>query len=134
MMTLSKLIATSGIAIAATCGIASAQGTTDRVYAFHSPSQRGCPPLDWHVVLTGGNQLNGMISWDNMQLMAHVSGTVNTTARTFQMTAQEQGGQGRTATITGTVQQNGWLVASINGANVKCTGVTVQWYSPYEGK
>ena len=45
-----------------------------------------------------------------MQSMARVSGTLNPTARTFQMNAQEQGGQGRTATISGSVEANGYLV------------------------
>jgi hypothetical protein len=44
------------------------------------------------------------------------------------MNAKEQGGQGRTATISGSVEANGYLVASIDGPNVKCTGVRVQWF------
>ena len=127
-MTLAKFITTSGIALAATCGVAAAQSQQQRLYAFHSGAQYGCPPLDWHVVLTNGTDLDGMVSWNNMQSMAHVSGTLNEKAATFQMTAQEQGGQGRSATINGTVQQNGYLVANISGPNVKCTGVTVQWF------
>jgi hypothetical protein len=112
-------------------GIGSAQSLPPgRVYAFHSGAQNGCPPLDWHIVIGENNELNGMISWDSMQSMAHATGTVNPTARTFQMTAKEQGGQGRTATISGTVQPNGWLLANISGPNVKCTGVTVQWSVP----
>jgi hypothetical protein len=127
-MTLAKFIANSGIALAATCAIASAQNLPQgRLYAFHSGPQSGCPGLDWHIV-ADGNNLNGMISWNNMQNMAHATGTLNPTARTFQMTAQEQGGQGRTATINGSVQSNGYLVANITGPNVKCTGVTVQWF------
>ena len=123
-MTISKFLAT-GIAIAATCGVAQAQ---ERLYAFHSGPQHGCPPLDWHVLLTNGNQLDGVVSWNNMQSMAHVSGTLNVDAKTFQMNATEQGGQNRTATISGTVEANGYLVASIDGPNVKCTGVRVQWF------
>ena len=42
------------------------------------------------------------------------------------MTAKEVGGQGRTATINGTADNNtGWLTANIQGANVKCQGVKV---------
>jgi hypothetical protein len=127
-MTLSKLIATGAIAAAAMCGTASAQNLPQgRLYAFHSGPQNSCPGLDWHIV-ADGNQLNGMISWNNMQNMAHAEGTLNPTARTFQMNAKEVGGQGRTATITGTVQANGYLVANITGPNVKCSGVTIQWF------
>jgi hypothetical protein len=127
-MTLAKFIATSGIALVATCGIAAAQNLPQgRLYAFHSGPQHSCPGLDWHIV-ADGNNLNGMISWNNMQNMARATGTLNPTARTFQMTAQEQGGQGRTATINGTVEGNGYLVADISGPNVKCTGVRVQWF------
>jgi hypothetical protein len=49
-------------------------------------------------------QLDGVVSWNNLQSMAHVSGTLNENAKTFQMNAIEQGGQNRTATITGTVE------------------------------
>ena len=50
------------------------------------------------------------------------------------MTAKEEGGQGRTATIDGTVStQDGWLTASIEGPNVKCRGVKVPWFVPYRG-
>ena len=113
-MAISKSLAT-GIAIAATCGIAAAQNTPQRLYAFHSAPQHGCPALDWHVLLTDGATLEGVVSWNNMQSLARVSGTLNETARTFQMNAQEQGGQGRTATINGSVESNGYLVASIDG-------------------
>jgi hypothetical protein len=127
-MTLGKIVAIGGIALAATCGIAVAQNLPQgRLYAFHSGPQHSCPGLDWHIV-ADGDQLNGMISWNNMQNMAHATGTLNPTARTFQMTAQEQGGQGRTATISGRVEANGYLVADISGPNVKCTGVRVQWF------
>ena len=82
-MTLAKFIATSGIALVATCGVASAQNLPQgRLYAFHSGPQSGCPGLDWHIV-ADGNNLNGMISWNNMQNMAHATGTLNPTARTF---------------------------------------------------
>jgi hypothetical protein len=127
----SKLCAASALLLVATSSIGWAQNLPPgRIYAFHSGAQNGCPPLDGHVVLQGNNELVGMISWDDMQSMAHATGTLNPTARTFQMTAKEEGGQGRTATISGTVQQNRWLVANINGPNVKCTGVTVQWFAP----
>ena len=98
-----------------------------RIYTFHSTPQSGCPGLDWHVVLGEGNTLDGIIAWNNMQSMAHAYGNINPQTRTFQMTAQEVGGQHRTATINGTVRSDGYLVANIAGPNVSCQGVIVGW-------
>ena len=100
-----------------------------RVYVFHSTAQSSCPALDWHVVLDGNNNLDGMIAWNNMRSMAHAVGSINAQNRTFQMTAREVGGQGRTATVNGTVRQDGYLVANISGPNVSCQGVTVPWFT-----
>jgi hypothetical protein len=127
-MMLHKTMIAAGLAIAATCGVASAQALPGgRVYTFHSKAQGSCPALDWHVVAESNGDLSGMIAWNNMQQMARATGTVNMANRTFSMNAVEVGGQGRTATVTGTVRQDGWLVANINGPNVACTGVTVPW-------
>ena len=126
-----KMIAASALAIAATCGAASAQGVAPpgRVYAFHSQASGPCPSLDWHVVVGPNNSLSGMLAWDDMKAMAHVTGSV-TPARTFTMTAKEVGGQGRTANITGQVRADGWMVASIKGPKIECNGITVPWYTP----
>lgn len=130
-MTLGKLIAAGAVAIAATCGVASAQGMPEgRVYTFHSSAQAGCPALDWHVVAGANGTLQGMIAWNDMNQMAHASGTVNMQARTFQMNAKEVGGQGRTATVTGTVRQDGWLTANVKGPNINCQGINVPWFVP----
>jgi hypothetical protein len=102
-------------------------------YSFHSAPQGSCPALDWHVAVGQNGALSGMIAWDNMKSMAHAEGTVNQQARTFQMTAKEVGGQGRTANISGTVRNDGYLVATIEGPNVKCQGVTVPWFKPSSG-
>jgi hypothetical protein len=82
------------------------------------------------VVVGANNSLAGMISWDDMKSMAHASGTVNMQARTFSMQAHEVGGQGRSATVDGTVRQDGYLVANVKGKNVTCTGITVPWFVP----
>lgn len=130
-MNVRKLVAASALAITAVTGVASAQGLPEgRVYTFHSKAQAGCPALDWHVVVGPNNTLNGMIAWDDMKAMAQASGAVNMQARTFQMTAKEVGGQGRTATITGAVRQDGWLVANIKGPKIDCQGINVPWFSP----
>ena len=132
-MNLPKLLSASALTIAAACGVASAQSMPEgRIYTFHSGAQGACPGLDWHVVANGSN-LDGMISWDNMKAMAHASGTVNASAKTFQMTAKEVGGQGRTAKITGSITSAGWLEANIDGPGVKCQKVTVQWFTPPPG-
>ena len=108
-MMLHKTMIAAGLAIAATCGVASAQALpAGRVYTFHSTPQGSCPALDWHVVVQSNGDLSGMIAWNNMQSMARATGTVNMANRTFSMNAVEVGGQGRTATVTGTGQA-GWV-------------------------
>jgi hypothetical protein len=124
-----KLTAVSVLTIASACGVASAQGMPEgRIYTFHSKAQAGCPSLDWHVVAGANGALSGMISWDDMKAMARASGTANVQARTFQMNATEVGGQGRTATVDGTIRQDGWLIANIKGPNVDCKGIAVPWF------
>jgi hypothetical protein len=126
-----KLFATTALAAAAICSVAWAQGLPDgRVYTFHSKAQAGCPALDWHVVAGANGTLSGMIAWDDMKAMAHATGTVNMQSHTFQMTAKEVGGQGRTATVDGSVRQDGWLIANIKGPKIACTGITVPWFTP----
>ena len=129
-MKLLKLAAAGATAMAITCSLGFAQGLPEgRVYSFHSGPQGGCPGLDWHVVAQG-NSLDGMVAWNNMKSMAHATGTMNPTAKTFEMTAKEVGGQGRTATITGSVRSDGWLLANIKGPAVDCKNVAVQWFVP----
>ena len=129
-MNVTKLLAAGFLAFTATCGLASAQDMPQtRVYAFHSKAQGGCPGLDWHVVATG-NKLDGMISWDNMQHVAKVQGTMNPNGQTFEMQAKEVGGQERTATINGSLTTDGWMVANINAPGVKCKAVQVHWFTP----
>ena len=101
-----------------------------RIYIFHSTAQSSCPALDWHVVLVSDTALDGIIAWNNMQSIARASGTLNPQARTFQMTAQEVGGRGRSATISGTVGRNGYLTANISGPAVNCQGIEVPWFVP----
>jgi hypothetical protein len=129
-MHIAKGLTVGALALTASLGVASAQMPEGRLFVFHSAAQGACPPLDWHLVVGPNSTLSGMISWDNMKSMAQATGTVNLAARTFAMQAHEVGGQGRSATINGTVNQNGWLKANIQGPNVNCTGVNVPWYTP----
>jgi hypothetical protein len=126
-----KYLAVGALALVAASGPVWGQALPEgRVYAFHSKAQAGCPALDWHVVVGANAALNGMISWNEMKQMAHADGHVNMQARTFEMSAKEVGGQGRTATINGTVRTDGWLVANIKGPNVNCQGIAVPWFTP----
>jgi len=127
-MMLQKTMIAAGLAIAATCGVASAQGLTlpeGRVYTFHSGPQASCPGLDWHLVVESNGVLKGMVAWDAMKSMASAEGTVNVQARTFQMSAVKVGDPSRTAKITGTVRSDGWLIADIEGPNVHCKGIAI---------
>jgi hypothetical protein len=129
-----KSMLAAGLAITATCVVAWAQGTFQRTYIFHSTAQSGCPALDWHLVAdTSTGALDGMLAWDNMKSMAHAVGTLNLSAKTFEVTAHEVGGQGRTAMINGTLRSDGWLMANITGPNIDCRGIAVPWYTPTPG-
>jgi hypothetical protein len=133
MNTLKPIIAGTFAAVSA-CGIAAAQGLPEgRIYAFHSQAQHNCPAMDWHLVVGANGTLTGMISWNNMQSVARASGTVDSHSQTFQLAATEEGGRQRTATIKGTVTQDGWLDADIQGADVNCHSIKVPWYVPYRG-
>jgi hypothetical protein len=135
MKSISSLTSLALVTTAVWAGAASAQSfPPGRVYAFHSQPQGDCPAMDWHIVTEGNGTLAGMISWNGMQDVARARGTYNAQTGTFQMTAKEVGGQGRTANINGTADNNtGWLTANIQGANVKCQGVKVPWFVPYRG-
>lgn len=130
-----KTLATSALVIAATCGVAAAQMTPTeilpegRLYVFHSKAQGGCPELDWHIVVGHNNALSGMIGWDDMQHIARATGAYAPTSRTFEMNAKEVGGEAREAKITGSINALGWFIANIDGPGVKCSRVTVPFYS-----
>jgi hypothetical protein len=71
-----------------------------------------------------------MIAWNDMKQMAHATGRVNMQSKSFQMTATEVGGRGRTATVSGSVRQDGYLVANIKGPDVNCQNIVVPWFQP----
>jgi hypothetical protein len=137
-MTLVRFAGAAALAVTAAAGASAQQQQLQlppgRVYAFHSSAQAGYPALDWHLVLQAGGVLDGMVSCNNMQSMARASGNIDTRTGTFQMTAKEVGGDGRTATVSGTVDSDtGWLIANIQAPNIDCHGVKVPWYVPYRG-
>ena len=127
-----KLIAASALAVAATCGVASAQTVPEgRIFVFHSKATGTCPALDWHLVVGANNTLGGMIGWDDMKSMARVDGSIGPN-RTFKLTGTRVSGgpsQGG-ATIDGQVGTDGWLLANIHGPAVNCQGVKVPWFVP----
>jgi hypothetical protein len=95
------------------------------LFVLHSTAQGSCPALDWHVVAGDNGALNGMVSWNNLQTMAHVTGSTTATHH-FSMTATEIGGAGKTATITGQRRPaDGWLIADINGPDIACHQIVV---------
>jgi hypothetical protein len=132
-MQIVRVLTIGALALTASIDVASAQSAQlppGRIYSFHSPAKGGCPSLNWHIVIGANETLDGMIGWDDMKAVAHATGTVNPTARTFTMQAQEAGGQGRTVTIDGRVRTDGWMTANIHGPNISCTGIDVPWGVP----
>jgi hypothetical protein len=84
--------------------------------------------------------LTGMVAWENRQVVAVFTGTItplvqverfgkrlggNAQSRTFGGIATEVGGQHRVVNITGTVEQNGWLSANIDGPGMVCRHLRV---------
>jgi hypothetical protein len=133
-MNLAKSLILSAVFAIGTLGAASAQSSG--LYVLHAKATATCPALDWHVIVevtSTGDNLSGVIGWDNMKHLANVSGTLNPNTRFFEMKATEVGGEGRTAKIDGQLRLDGWLTANIDGAGVKCTSVTIPYYVPPAG-
>jgi hypothetical protein len=139
-----RLLAVTALALAISTPLAFAQKASsgDKVYDVHSEAQGTCPSLNWHIVASPSGVLTGMIAWDNMKVVALVSGTMerpvqigrnpqssNAHYREFSMIANEQGGN-REAHITGTIWENGWLVANVQGSGVACKDIKMRWLSP----
>ena len=130
-MNLPKLIAVGALLIGSAVSAPLAeQASVGGIYILHSPPQGTCPGLDWHVVVGVNGSLAGMISWDGMELLARVSGTLRTQTRTFHMTATEVGGTGRIAVVDGTVLPDGQLVAEVKGRDIACQHVIVPRFAP----
>jgi hypothetical protein len=92
--------------------------------------------LDWHVVVdvtSTGDNLSGVIGWDDMKHIASVSGTLNPNTRYFEMKATEVGGDKRTAKIDGQLRLDGWMTANIDGAGISCKSVVIPYYVPPAG-
>ena len=145
-----KLLAATALALVLSTTLAVAQKTVpgDRVYVLHSEAQGSCPSLNWHLVASPDGVLTGMVTWDNRKVVAMFTGTImplvqverfgkrlgdDPQSRTFQGVATEVGGQTRIASISGTIEQNGWLNANVDGPGVACRNIKVPLFVPAPG-
>ena len=98
-----------------------AQAPKGALYAFHTnPVVGGCPGLDRHVTLGADNSLAGFVAWDRGQHIAKLAGALNKD-RTFEMDAQEVGGQSRKAIVKGTAAGD-TINVQISGSGTACDG------------
>lgn len=125
-MSFARLIAIAAPTFAGLLGAAAAQVPPGRIYMLHSPAAGGCPALDWHIVVEPNDIVAGMIAWNDMKTMARASGKVDRKNHTFAVTAVVLGGEAQTATVSGTIRNDGTLIANIRGPNVTCNSVVVR--------
>lgn|SRR5690349_15376139 len=92
-----------------------------QLYAFHTRPASGCPGLDWHVTVEPDKTITGFVGWDKMQHMARLEGQILPDS-TFKVNAQEVGGSGRTAVITGRYGGS-YLAIAISGTGTACDDV-----------
>ncbi len=92
-----------------------------QLFAFHTRPASGCPGLDWHVTVEPDKTITGFVGWDKMQHMARLNGQLERD-NTFKIDAQEVGGTGRNATITGRYGGN-YLAIAISGTGTPCDDV-----------
>ena len=133
------------LAVFTTSALAQKTATGDRVYVLRSEAQGSCPSLDWHMVASPDGVLTGMVAWENKKVVAVFTGAItplvqverfgkplggDPQSRTFGGIATEIGGQNRVANISGTVEQNGWLTANIDGPGVACRNLKVPLFVP----
>jgi hypothetical protein len=143
-----RLIAVTALALSPTLAFAQKTVSGDKVYVLHSEAQGSCPALQWHMVASPDGVLTGMAAWDNGKVVAMVTGTIQAPVQvdryakplgdkpqiwTFQGVATEVGGQNRVADMSGTIGQNGWLSANIDGPGVACKNLKVPLFIPAPG-
>jgi hypothetical protein len=122
--TSSVKVVVMAVSMAALLSPAWAQPATGGLYAFHTgPVVGGCPGLDWHITLGADDSLVGFVAWDQGKHMARLEGQMKKD-RTFELDAQEVGGQGRKATVKGTATGN-YINAQIAGSGTACDGVNL---------
>jgi hypothetical protein len=99
-----------------------------RTYTYHTAPTFACPGMDWLLTTGENGNISGILAWDQKNSVARAEGSIKDGQ--VQITATEVGGQGRTATITGTVDAQGWLVLNFAGPKVKCDGINVPFWTP----
>jgi len=118
----------------------------DRLYVLHSDAVGTCPPMLWHIIVGQDGVISGLIAWDNRKTVAAVAGAIvpninverNTTqpanpvpqAQEYEMMVTEIGGQNRIANVTGTIEPNGWMNATVEGTGVSCHSIRVSLFVP----
>ena len=131
IMKTARYLLAAAAAITVTSGSAFAQFAPlpgGRVYPYHTAPTFPCPGMDWLLTTGENGSISGILAWDQKRSVARAEGSIKDGQ--VQMTATEVGGQGRTATITGTVDAKGWLVLNFAGPNVKCDGINVPYWTP----
>ena len=131
-MKTARYLLAAAAAITVTSGSAFAQFAPlpgGRIYPYHTAPTFPCPGMDWLLTTGENGSISGIVAWDQKNSVARAVGSINKDGQ-VQITATEIGGQGRTATITGTVDAKGWLVLNITGPNVKCDGINVPYWTP----
>jgi hypothetical protein len=117
-------IAIIALSAAASLSPALAQSGKPGLYAFHSgPVVGGCPGMDWHITLGPDDSLVGFVAWDQGKHMAKLAGAIKKD-RSFEMDAQEVGGQARKATVKGTAGGDN-INVQISGSGTPCDGTNI---------
>ena len=135
-----RLLAAAALALSITLAFAQETVPGDRVYVLHSEAQGSCPSLNWHMLASPDGVITGMVALDNSKVVAMLTGTImplvkverfgkplggDPQSRTFKGIITEIGGQNRVANFSGTIEQNGWLNANIDGPGVACRNIKV---------
>src|SRR5215469_7836757 len=135
------------VLMAFSSSIAMAQKTVpgDRVYVLHAQAQGTCPALDWHIVASSDGVMTGMFAWPDRKMIAAVSGSIlphvhverfgpslggDPQIQQFRMIASELRGNHRIADITGIIEPDGWMVATVAGPGVSCKDIKVPLFVP----
>lgn len=101
-----------------------------RTWMLHSDPKGACQGVDWDVTRVG-NDLRGVMGWDDMRHVARLEGTMGSNGN-FTLHLTEVVGGNRTGTITGQVRKDGWLFVKLQDTGSGCDGqdVTIPIWRP----
>ena len=116
----------------------------DRLFVLHSDAAGTCPSLLWHIIVGHDGVISGLIAWDDRKTVASVAGAIvpninverNATQpakpqpQEYEMMVTEIGGQHRNANVSGTIEPNGWMNATVEGSGVSCHNLRVPLFVP----